>query len=465
MGAKKRPEAGGSGQRQKAQDVVSHGTNDTTYSERLSSQKGKVVDNYAKIPNGLIDRLMQFRIPGEQMQILMVIIRKTYGWEKQSDWIALNQFVELTGISKRNVLRAIRALEERKIIIVVKNDNKKYPNYRINKKFNQWKSLSKKTPLSKLTITGVKNDNALLSNSPPTIDTLTKDNTTTDSSGCRCENDFSKKETVHEGESEAPTVGSNRYGLSNEQMEFIDLETERAYQAGKIRSTKEAYKHGLIKRAKDGNLDISELDELRAEVKEAAELEEVNRKAEAFGEIQENKVANLPEDQAVDLIRQVLDKTLETWPAEHNGETFHIDSASLNYMLETEWPELYDKIRAKRTQELREAKQQQLMEAMGDKRPFDFCLEVAMEGENGDHQHLKDILEVECSGAWSQATKAARIYDIMRGYIDNGHRQLLTRDRIDRNLKDLMPLSNDLVSDLCRRLDRGNIKYTQPWVY
>ncbi|MFO7861006.1 MAG: replication protein [Desulfosalsimonas sp.] len=234
-----------------------------TENYQKTGSKSRITDNYAKIPNGLLDRLTHLRIPGEQMQVLMVIIRKTYGWEKRSDWIALNQFAESTGISKRNVLRAIQALEERKIVIVVKNDNKKHPSYRINEKFNQWKALSKKTPLSKLTITGVKNDNAPLSNSPPTIDTPTIDTPTTDSSGCGCKNE-SEKETVHL-EDEPPTVDSNRYGLSAEQLEYIDLKTEQAARAGKIEDTKEAYKHGLVKKAKDGLLDISGLDAMRTQ--------------------------------------------------------------------------------------------------------------------------------------------------------------------------------------------------------
>lgn len=124
-------------------------------------------NGYTAIADEIMDALIQYRIPGEQMQCTLFIIRKTYGYNKTWDNISSSQFVKATGMNKGNVGRAIRALIDKKI--VVKKDNKHIPSYRFNKDYNKWKSLSKKT-------TVVKKDNRALSKKTPTIDITTIDN-------------------------------------------------------------------------------------------------------------------------------------------------------------------------------------------------------------------------------------------------------------------------------------------------
>ena len=80
-------------------------------------------NGHLKIANEIWDALCRIRIPGEQMQVLMVIIRKTYGFNKKSDGIPLSQFTEATGINRQNVIRAINGLLSKKIINVIKKDN------------------------------------------------------------------------------------------------------------------------------------------------------------------------------------------------------------------------------------------------------------------------------------------------------------------------------------------------------
>jgi phage replication O-like protein O len=159
-------------------------------------------DGYLKIANDIWDAMIAYRIPGEQMQCLMYIIRKTYGFNKKEDRISLAQFIQATGIGKRNVIRALNALIEKRLISVVKKDTERYSTYRFTKDFESWKVVSKKTPgvskktpktvqvfditekltsigvkndtiqgVSKKTPTGVKNDTALTN----TKDTLSKD--------------------------------------------------------------------------------------------------------------------------------------------------------------------------------------------------------------------------------------------------------------------------------------------------
>jgi phage replication O-like protein O len=113
-------------------------------------------DGHVRIANEIIEALCRIRIPGECRQILDFIIRKTWGFGKKEDRISLSQFHLGTGISKRNVRRAIGKLLL--MNLAVKKDLPPIPIYRFNKDFDSWKPMSKKTPGSKMTSRGVEDD-------------------------------------------------------------------------------------------------------------------------------------------------------------------------------------------------------------------------------------------------------------------------------------------------------------------
>jgi len=137
-------------------------------------------DGYTAIANEIMDALCRIRIPGEERQILDVILRKTYGYNKCEDWIALSQFSEATGINKPCVIRAIKGLLSKKIIIVIEKDNGAGKVFKLNKNHEEWIPLSKKITLSKKIIVVIEKDNPSLSKKIPTKDNTTKDNITKD---------------------------------------------------------------------------------------------------------------------------------------------------------------------------------------------------------------------------------------------------------------------------------------------
>jgi len=104
-------------------------------------------DGYTAVSNEIMEALARFRIPGEQMQCLLVVLRKTYGWSKKEDIIANCQFCKATGLTKGNVSRALKSLIVNKIVI--KKDNNKIPTYQFNKNYQVWCRLSKKQPVIK----------------------------------------------------------------------------------------------------------------------------------------------------------------------------------------------------------------------------------------------------------------------------------------------------------------------------
>ena len=130
----------------------------------------RLENGYTRIANEVMEALCSIRISGEARQCLDVIIRKTWGFNKKTDKIALSQFVLLTKMSKPSICRALNKLYSMNIIIIkkdngdiIKKDNTKISSYGVNKDFSFWKALSKKiTPskaLSKKIISVIKKDN------------------------------------------------------------------------------------------------------------------------------------------------------------------------------------------------------------------------------------------------------------------------------------------------------------------
>jgi phage replication O-like protein O len=145
-------------------------------------------NGYTKISNELLTALCGIRISGEARQVLDVIFRKTYGYNKKKDRISLSQFSLITKLKRPTVCRAIKKLIDMKLIIKIDNDKGEI--YLIQKDFDQWKPLSKKITLSKKIMGVIKKDNASLSkkimgvikkdNASLSKKIHTKDNTTKD---------------------------------------------------------------------------------------------------------------------------------------------------------------------------------------------------------------------------------------------------------------------------------------------
>jgi phage replication O-like protein O len=106
-------------------------------------------NGHVDLANEIVDALAKIRLSGEEMQVLWVIFRKTYGWHKKQDAISLSQFSEMTGLSRQHVLRAIKKLLPKMVIVVSKNGNSQIHTYEFNKDFEQWKVLPKKVTVSK----------------------------------------------------------------------------------------------------------------------------------------------------------------------------------------------------------------------------------------------------------------------------------------------------------------------------
>jgi len=98
----------------------------------------QIEDGYVKVANDLIEALARFNLTGIEWRIIAAIMRKTYGFNKLQDSISYSQIAEITKIERRNVIRAIKKLVEKKVITSVKADTSYINGWKINKYYMDW---------------------------------------------------------------------------------------------------------------------------------------------------------------------------------------------------------------------------------------------------------------------------------------------------------------------------------------
>jgi phage replication O-like protein O len=101
----------------------------------------QIENGHTRIANELLEHLIQLHLSPNQWQVLLCIIRKTYGFHKKVDRIANSQVVEATGLGKSVVCRAIKNLQDRKLI----TRNGKHIG--IQKDWERWAKLAEQSTL------------------------------------------------------------------------------------------------------------------------------------------------------------------------------------------------------------------------------------------------------------------------------------------------------------------------------
>jgi phage replication O-like protein O len=76
-------------------------------------------NGYTPIAHTILEALSKQVISPDEWRILMIIFRKTYGWDKKHDRISHGQFSDITGISRNHIPRIINKLLARNIIYKV----------------------------------------------------------------------------------------------------------------------------------------------------------------------------------------------------------------------------------------------------------------------------------------------------------------------------------------------------------
>jgi phage replication O-like protein O len=111
----------------------------------------QIKNGYLKIANEIAEALMKTKLSANQSRIIWAIFRKTYGWNKEEDWISISQFEDMTSIRTQHVSRTLKELREKKII------TKAGRKITFNKNYSQWVESTKKV---KVTASGKKVTNS-----------------------------------------------------------------------------------------------------------------------------------------------------------------------------------------------------------------------------------------------------------------------------------------------------------------
>lgn len=72
--------------------------------------------NFTQAPNEIFDYWLPL-LKEAELKVLLVIMRKTFGWHKSRDQISLSQMQDLTGLHKQHVVKAALSLQKKGLII------------------------------------------------------------------------------------------------------------------------------------------------------------------------------------------------------------------------------------------------------------------------------------------------------------------------------------------------------------
>ena len=126
-------------------------------------------NGHTDIANEILDYLVTFRMSGQEWQVLMFVVRKTYGWHKKQDSISYGQISEFTHIPRRTVIRIIKKLVAKKTLVASGQKDTSHPNiFEFNKNYEEWTSGQKDTGGQKATRVVAKKTPELVAKKTPT---------------------------------------------------------------------------------------------------------------------------------------------------------------------------------------------------------------------------------------------------------------------------------------------------------
>lgn len=100
-------------------------------------------NGFTKIANEILEALIRTSLSGQELKIALLVIRKTYGFNKKVDFISLTQMAKALACSKIRCAQVVKNLESMKILTVNENINGVGKSYRFNKDYSQWNTVNK----------------------------------------------------------------------------------------------------------------------------------------------------------------------------------------------------------------------------------------------------------------------------------------------------------------------------------
>lgn len=73
-------------------------------------------DPFTSLHNSVLEAIALQSLSGAELRVLIIIWRKTFGFQKQKDNISISQFMQMTGLSRQTIYDALSRLIEKKIV-------------------------------------------------------------------------------------------------------------------------------------------------------------------------------------------------------------------------------------------------------------------------------------------------------------------------------------------------------------
>jgi len=128
-------------------------------------------NGYTKIANEILEALICANFNGTEFAVVVMIIRKTYGFNKKSDKISISQFEKNIGSSRPAICKALKKLVVNKTLLV--NKSLLVSEYSLNKDHNEW-LVNKTLLVNKTSVTSKQNDILLVNKTIHTKETIQK---------------------------------------------------------------------------------------------------------------------------------------------------------------------------------------------------------------------------------------------------------------------------------------------------
>ncbi|QAT16729.1 hypothetical protein BU251_02765 [Candidatus Velamenicoccus archaeovorus] len=102
---------------------------------------------YTKINNDLLAALYKCPFNGTELRLILVVIRRTYGWNKASAFISYGCLADELGVDKRSIRRSMKLLVQDKVIF--KESSFRTNLFSVNKDYASWRLWKSPDPRNK----------------------------------------------------------------------------------------------------------------------------------------------------------------------------------------------------------------------------------------------------------------------------------------------------------------------------
>lgn len=134
-------------------------------------------EGYTPIANELLEAIIKTSLTACDIKVLLLVMRKTYGWNKKEDKISLTQFQQATGFSRQSICKSIKTLVKRSLLGSKRSFTTEVVTYWLAKDYHKWDTsqlaFTSKAQLTRASQIPYKQ---LVNQGLPTKDNITKDN-------------------------------------------------------------------------------------------------------------------------------------------------------------------------------------------------------------------------------------------------------------------------------------------------